>query len=226
MPYSVIRKIIGERLSESKFSAPHVYFTDTVDTTELNSLRKRINESSDVKVAMSDLLIMAASRALQKFPGINVALEGDQIITYESTNIGVAVSGKNGLVVPVIKNVQDMTLRAISRESRDLIERAKEGHLSPSEYTGGTFSISNLGMFGIGNFTAIINPPEAAILSISSVRKAAVVLTDENGNDTIAIRPVMNIQLSVDHRLIDGLLASQFLEYYKYLLENPIEILM
>ena len=226
VPYAGVRKIIGDRLSESKFTAPHLYFTDAVDTTELASMRHKINESGDVKIAMSDLLTMAASRALQKFPGINVALENDQIVTYESTNIGVAVAGKNGLVVPVIKNVQDKTLRAVSAESRELIERAKDGRLSPAEYSDGTFTISNLGMFGIGNFTAIINPPESAILSISSVRKSAVVLTDEDGNDTIAIRPMMNIQLSVDHRVIDGLLASQFLEYYKYLLENPLQILM
>lgn len=226
VPYNGVRKIIGDRLSQSKFTAPHLYFTDAVDTTELTAMRKKINESGDTKIAVSDLLTMAASRALQKFPGINVALEDDQVVTYESTNIGVAVAGNNGLVVPVIKNVQDKTLRAISAESRDLIERAKDGKLSPAEYSGGTFTISNLGMFGIGNFTAIINPPESAILSISSVRKSAVVLTDEDGNDTIAIRPMMNIQLSVDHRVIDGLLASQFLEYYKYLLENPLQILM
>lgn len=226
VPYNGVRKIIGDRLSESKFTAPHLYFTDAVDTTELTAMRKKINESGDTKIAVSDLLTMAASRALQKYPEINVALEGDQVVTYESTNIGVAVAGKNGLVVPVIKNVQDKTLRTISAESRDLIERAKDGRLSPAEYSGGTFTISNLGMFGIGNFTAIINPPESAILSISSVRKAAVVLTDEDGNDTIAIRPMMNIQLSVDHRVIDGLLASQFLEYYKYLLEKPLQILM
>ena len=226
VPYNGVRKIIGDRLSESKFTAPHLYFTDAVDTTELTAMRKKINDSGDTKIAVSDLLTMAASRALQKYPEINVALEDGQLVTYESTNIGVAVAGKNGLVVPVIKNAQDKTLRAISAESRDLIERAKDGRLSPAEYSGGTFTISNLGMFGIGNFTAIINPPESAILSISSVRKAAVVLTDEDGNDTIAIRPMMNIQLSVDHRVIDGLLASQFLEYYKYLLENPLQILM
>ena len=146
-------------------------------------------------------------------------------MTYKSTNIGVAVAGDNGLIVPVIKNVQEKTLTAISEENRDLVDRAKEGHLKPEEYSGGTFSISNLGMFGIGNFTAIINPPEAAILSISSVRKTPVVI-EEDGEDKIEIRPMMNIQLSVDHRLIDGLLASQFVEYMKELLEKPLKILL
>ena len=132
------------------------------------------------------------------------------------------MAGDNGLVVPVIKNVQNKTLTDVARESKDLVARAREGRLAPEEYSEGTFSISNLGMFGIGNFTAI----ESAILSVSSVRKTPVVVTGENGEDAIAIRPMMNIQLSVDHRVIDGLLASQFVEYMKQLLEHPIQILM
>ena len=225
-PYKGVRKIIGEKLAHSKFTAPHLYFTDAVDTTAMTAFRKKLNETSEVKIAFSDLLTMAACKALKKFPGINVTLKNDQIITYKSINVGTAVAGNNGLVVPVIKNVQNKTLTDVAKESKDLVARAKEGKLTPEEYSEGTFSISNLGMFGIGNFTAIINAPEAAILSVSSVRKTPVVVTDEDGNDTIAIRPMMNIQLSVDHRLIDGLLASQFVEYMKELLENPIQILM
>lgn len=224
-PYKGVRKIIGDKLAESKFTAPHLYFTDAVDTTNLTAFRKQMNEVSERKITVSDLLVYAASKALQKFPGINVSLVDGNIITYKSTNIGVAVAGDNGLIVPVIKNVQEKTLTAVSEENRDLVDRAKEGHLKPEEYSGGTFSISNLGMFGIGNFTAIINPPEAAILSVSSVRKTPVVI-EEDGEDKIVIRPMMNIQLSVDHRLIDGLLASQFVEYMKELLENPLKILM
>ena len=207
VPYKGVRKIIGDKLAESKFTAPHLYFTDAVDTTNMTAFRKQMNEVSDRKITVSDILVYAASKALQKFPGINSSLVDGNIVTYKSTNIGVAVAGDNGLIVPVIKNVQEKTLTAISEENRDLVDRAKEGHLKPEEYSGGTFSISNLGMFGIGNFTAIINPPEAAILSISSVRKTPVVI-EEDGEDKIVIRPMMNIQLSVDHRLIDGLLAS------------------
>ena len=225
-PYKGIRKIIGDKLAQSKFTAPHLYFTDSVDTTALTAFRKQLNESSEVKIAVSDLLTMAACKALKKFPGVNCTLQGDQIVYYESINVGTAVAGDNGLVVPVVKNVQNKSLTDVAKESKDLVARAKEGRLAPVEYSGGTFSISNLGMFGIGNFTAIINVPEAAILSVSSVRKTPVVVTDENGEDTIAIRPMMNIQLSVDHRLIDGLLASQFVEYMKLLLEEPIRILM
>ena len=171
VPYKGVRKIIGDKLAESKFTAPHLYFTDAVDTTNMTAFRKQMNEVSDRKITVSDILVYAASKALQKFPGINSSLVDGNIVTYKSTNIGVAVAGDNGLIVPVIKNVQEKTLTVISEENRDLVDRAKEGHLKPEEYSGGTFSISNLGMFGIGNFTAIINPPEAAILSISSVRK-------------------------------------------------------
>lgn len=224
-PYKGIRKIIGDKLAQSKFSAPHLYFTDYVDTTKLTAFRKELNETAEEKISVSDLLILAASKALQKYPEINSSLANDKIIAYKSTNVGMAVAGDNGLIVPVVKNVQEKSLTAVARETKDLIHRARAGKLNSDEYSGGTFSISNLGMFGIDNFTAIINPPEAAILSVSSVRKKPVVV-NEDGEDKLAIRPLMNIQLSVDHRIIDGLLASQFVEYVKELLENPIKILM
>ena len=225
-PYKGVRKIIGEKLAQSKFTAPHLYFTDAVDTTKLTAFRAELNANSEVKIAVSDLLTMAACKALKKYPGINVSLQDEKIITWKSINVVTAVAGSNGLVVPVIKNVQTKSITDVATESRDLVGRALEGKLAPAEYSNGTFTISNLGMFGIGNFTAIINGTESAILSVSSVRKTPVVVTDENGEDTIAIRPMMNIQLSVDHRVIDGLLASQFVEYMKQLLENPVKILM
>ena len=226
IPYSGVRKIIGDRLSQSKFTAPHLYFTDSIDTTNLTAVRKMLNEKSEQKIAFSDLLVKAVSKALVKFPNVNASLVDNEIVVYKSTNIGSAVAGDNGLIVPVIKNAQEKTLTQIAQESRDLVERAKTGRLKPEEYSGGTFSISNLGMFGIENFTAIINPPEAAILSVSSIRKKAVVVTNEAGEDEICIRPMMNIQLTVDHRIIDGLLASQFVEYVKKLLEEPLKILI
>lgn len=224
-PYKGIRKIIGDKLAESKFTSPHLYFTDSIDTTNMTAFRKQINAVAERKITVSDILVYAASKALRKYPQINASLVNGEIISYESTNIGVAVAGENGLIVPVIKNVQEKTLTKVSEENRDLVDRAKEGKLSPEEYSGGTFSISNLGMFGIGNFTAIINPPEAAILAVSSVRKTPVVVERE-GIDQIEIRPMMNIQLTVDHRLIDGLLAAQFVAYLKELLENPLKILV
>ena len=224
-PYSGVRKIIGEKLAESKFTAPHLYFTDAVDTTNMTAFRKQLNEVSERKITVSDLLVYAAGKALQKYPQINSSLVDGNIICYKSANVGVAVAGDNGLVVPVIKNVQEKTLTDISAENRDLVDRAKVGRLKPQEYSDGTFSISNLGMFGIDNFTAIINKPESAILSVSSVRKKPIVI-EEDGEDKIVIRPMMNIQLSVDHRVIDGLLAAQFVGYMKELLENPLKILM
>lgn len=226
IPYSGVRKIIGDRLSQSKFTAPHLYFTDSIDTTNLTAFRKMLNEKSEQKIAFSDLMVKAVSKALVKFPNVNASLVDNEIVVYKSANIGSAVAGDNGLIVPVIKNAQEKTLTQIAQESRDLVERAKTGRLKPEEYSGGTFSISNLGMFGIENFTAIINPPEAAILSVSSIRKKAVVVTNETGEDEICIRPMMNIQLTVDHRIIDGLLASQFVEYVKELLEEPLKILI
>lgn len=224
-PYKGVRKIIGDKLAQSKFTAPHLYFTDAVDTTHMTAFRKSLNEVSERKITVSDLLVFAAGKALQKYPQVNASLVDGNIVCYKSANIGVAVAGDNGLIVPVIKNVQEKSLTQVSAENRDLVDRAREGRLNPEEYSGGTFSISNLGMFGIDNFTAIINPPEAAILSVSSVRKKAVVV-EKDGEDVIEIRPMMNIQLSVDHRLIDGLLAAQFVGYIKELLENPLKILM
>ena len=226
VPYTGVRKIIGDRLSASKFSAPHIYFTDSVDTTNLTALRVRINEESETKVAVSDLLILAASKALQRYPEVNVSLVGDSVVRYASVNVGIAVAGAAGLIVPVVKNTQEKPLSAIAVETRDLVARAKAGRLLPDEFSGGTFSISNLGMFGIENFTAIINPPESAILAVSSVRKTPVVVTGPDGADRVDIRPMMNIQLTADHRVIDGLLAAQFLSCVKALLENPIRILV
>ena len=225
-PYKGVRKVIGERLAQSASEAPHVYFTDSVDTTSLTAFRAQLNASGESKVAVSDLLIMAASRTLRQYPDVNVSLVGDEVVCYKSTNVGIAVAGNSGLIVPVVKNVQEKHLTDVAAETRDLVERAKEGRLDPSEYSGGTFTISNLGPFGIENFTAIVNPPESAILAVSAVKKTPVVETDEEGNDTVVIRPMMNIQLSVDHRVIDGLLAARFVKYFKELLENPIRILM
>ncbi|MDR2503035.1 MAG: 2-oxo acid dehydrogenase subunit E2 [Deltaproteobacteria bacterium] len=224
-PYSGIRRIIGERLADSKFSAPHAYFADSVDVARLNAFRAQLLEGG-VRAGFSDLLILAVCKALRRYPEINVSLEGDRIVAYAGINIGLAVAGNNGLVVPVVKDAQEKSLENIAAETRDLVERARAGRLLPEEYSGGTFTISNLGPFGLEDFTAIINPPEAAILAVSAVRKKAVVISGADGEDAIAVRPVMGIRLSADHRLIDGLLAANFIKYLKELLENPIRMLV
>ena len=145
-PYKGVRKIIGDKLSESKFTMPHLYFTDAVDTTNMTAFRKQLNAVAERKITVSDLIVYAAGKALAKFPQVNSSLVDGNVVVYESKNVGVAVAGDNGLIVPVIKNVQEKTLTQVSAEQRDLVDRAKAGKLMPDEYSGGTFSITNLGM--------------------------------------------------------------------------------
>lgn len=223
--YSGARKIIGDRLSQSKFTAPHLYFTTSVDVSGLVALRKQVNSAQEQKISLNDFIIGAVIKALQKYPELNSSLQGDKILQYEDVNIGVAVGLESGLIVPVIKQAQNKKLSQIARESQVLAEKARNGKLLPDEYQGGTFTLSNLGMFGIENFTAIINPPEAGILSISAVKKTAVVV-EENGEDKVLIRPMMNITVSVDHRIIDGMVATRFINEVKALIENPFNIII
>jgi pyruvate dehydrogenase E2 component (dihydrolipoamide acetyltransferase) len=226
VPYEGVRKIIGDRLSQSKFTAPHLYFTQKVNLEKLLDIRKQVNAAQDQKVSVTDFIARAVSKALQTYPDMNSALIGDKIQKYKYVNLGIAVAAPGGLIVPVVKQIDKKSVVEIAKETSVLFEKAKEGKLQPNEYSGGTFTISNLGMFGIENFTAIINPPEAGILSISSTKDEAVVVVDDDGNKSIAIKPMMNITVTVDHRLIDGLLAAQFVTEVKRLLENPIELLI
>jgi len=226
IPYSGVRRIIGERLSESKFTSPHLYFTQKVNLEKLLDLRKQINEAQDKKTSVTDYIVRACVISLQKYPDMNSTLSGDQIIKYKTINLGIAVAAPTGLIVPVVKDAEKKTLLEISKDSGALFEKARAGKLSPDEYSGGTFTVSNLGMFGIENFTAIINPPESGILSVSATKDEPFVETDESGNKAITIKPMMNITLSVDHRIIDGLLAAQVVTEIKRLLENPIELLI
>jgi pyruvate dehydrogenase E2 component (dihydrolipoamide acetyltransferase) len=226
IPYEGVRKIIGTRLAESKFTAPHLYFTQKVDLNELLPLRALINSKQEKKTSVTDYIARAVVLALQKYPEMNASLVGNVIEQYANVNLGIAVASPTGLIVPVVRNAQDLSVVALSKASAPLFERAREGRLAPDEYQGGTFTISNLGMFGIENFTAIINPPEVGILAISATKDEPAVVTDADGGKNIEIRPLMNITLSVDHRLIDGLLAAQFVGEVKRLLENPIELLI
>jgi len=225
-PYAGVRKIIGSRLAESKFTAPHLYFTQKADLSELLPLRARINAAQEKKTSVTDFVARASVLTLRKHPAMNASLVGDMIELYENVNIGLAVASPTGLIVPVVKDAQDLSVVALSKRASVLIGKARDGKLMPDEYSGGTFTISNLGMFGIENFTAIINPPEAGILAVSSTKDEAVVVTGGNGEKRIEIRPMMSITLSVDHRLIDGLLAAQFVTEIKRLLENPLELMI
>lgn len=221
LPYSGVREIIGKRLSASKISAPHVYFTQKVDMEELLRLRKQINKAAGGKTSVTDYIVRAVVLAAEKYPGINASLQGDKIEEYSSVNVGIAVASPAGLIVPVIKNAEKMGLMDIQKASSGLVEKARQGKLTPDEYNGGTFTISNLGMFGIENFTAIINPPEAAILAVSATKDEPCIVEKQ-----VRIKPMMNITLSVDHRIIDGLLAARFVTEVKILLENPAGLLI
>lgn len=226
VPYAGVRKVIGDRMSESKFTAPHLYFTQKVDMDAVIKLRKQVNAAQEKKTSVTDFISRAVVIALEKYPDMNSALIGDKIVKYKTINLGIAVAAPTGLIVPNIKDAETKSVVELSKASSPLFAKAREGKLAPDEYSGGTFTISNLGMFGIENFTAIINPPEVAILSISSTKDEAVVLTKEDGSKEIGIRPMMNIQVTVDHRVIDGLLAAQFVTEVKTLLENPISLLV
>lgn len=226
IPYTGIRRVIGERMSESKFTAPHLYFTKEVDMSKVLETRQQLNRAQSHKISITDFISAATIKALEKFPDINSSLQGDHIIKYKTVNLGIAVAAPSGLIVPVVREAEKKDILCLSEEAARLFERAREGKLLPSEYTGGTFTISNLGMFGIDNFTAIINQPESAILAVSATVKKPVVVSNGNGNDEIVIRPMANITLTVDHRVIDGLMAAQFVVEVKEYLENPVALIL
>lgn len=226
VPYAGVRKIIGNRLAESKFTAPHLYFTQKVNLDELLKLRKSVNSAQTKKTSVTDYIAKAVINTLVKFPDMNASLVGENIEKYKSVNLGIAVAAPTGLIVPNVKSSEKKSLLEISEEASVLFEKARNGKLHPDEYNGGTFTISNLGMFGIENFTAIINPPEIGILAISATKDEPLVVTGKDGIKSVEIRPMMNITLSVDHRVIDGLLAAEFVTEIKRVLENPLEILL
>jgi pyruvate dehydrogenase E2 component (dihydrolipoamide acetyltransferase) len=222
---SSIRKVIAERLSESKKNIPHFYLTVDCNLDNLIKARKEINlllKKDDLKISVNDFIIRSAALSLHKVPESNVSWQGDHILQYNSSDISVAVSIEGGLITPVIFNAEKKGLVDISKEMKDLAHRARLGKLSPVEFQGGSFSISNLGMYGIKQFNAIINPPQACILSVGSGEKRAVI--SENGD--IISSTVMTCTLSVDHRAVDGVVGANFLKVFKSLVENPVLMLL
>jgi pyruvate dehydrogenase E2 component (dihydrolipoamide acetyltransferase) len=216
---SPVRKIIARRLVESKQTIPHFYLTLDVDMRAAWRLRKQYNESSEEerKVSFNDLVVRACVLALEKFPQLNSRLEGEIIKTAASINVGVAVSLEEGLVVPVVRDAQTKSISTVGREVRSLAERARKGELKAEEYSGGTFTVSNLGMYDITQFQAIINAPEAAILAVGAVRDTPIV-----ENEQVVPGKQMFLTISVDHRLVDGQLAARFLQEVKRLLQSPM----
>jgi pyruvate dehydrogenase E2 component (dihydrolipoamide acetyltransferase) len=219
IPVSQMRKTIARRLAESKFTAPHFYLTMEINMDNAIQVRKSINEISQVKVSFNDIVIKAAAVALRMHPDVNVSWLGDKIRRNHHVHIGVAVAVKDGLVVPVVRFADGKTFSHIAAEVKNLAQKAHDKKLQPSDWEGSTFTISNLGMFGIEEFTAIINPPDACILAVGGIKETAVV---KNGQ--LAVGNVMKVTLSCDHRAVDGAVGSAFLKTLKGLLEDPIKI--
>ncbi len=218
---SQVRNIIAKRLSESKFSAPHYYLMVEINMDKAIEARKEINSLPDTKISFNDMIIKATAVALRKHPQVNSSWAGDKIIHRGNINIGVAVAIPDGLVVPVLKNTDQMTYTQISAAVKDMAGRAKNKGLKANEMEGSTFSISNLGMFGIETFTSIINQPNAAILSVGAIIEKPVV---KNGQ--IVVGNIMKLSLACDHRVVDGATGAQFLQTLKTYLESPLTLLL
>jgi len=220
-PNSNIRKVIARRLSESKQTVPHFYLTVDCEIDELLAARKRINEEHGLKISVNDIVIKAAAVALKKVPAANASWDDEGILLYDHADISVAVATPSGLITPIVKAAEGKGLEVISTEMKDLAGRAREGKLKPEEFQGGTFSVSNLGMFGIREFAAIINPPQGCILAVGAGEARAVVRDGE-----LAVATVMSCTLSVDHRVVDGAVGAEFMAIFKRLIENPLAMLL
>jgi len=218
---SQMRKVIARRLGESKFAAPHFYLTMEINMDKAIEARKSMNEVSPVKISFNDMVIKAAAVALRKHPGVNSSWLEDRIRTNHHVHIGVAVAVDEGLLVPVVRFADNKPLSHISAEVKDLGGKAKSKKLQPQEMEGNTFTISNLGMFGIEEFTAIINPPDACIMAVGGIKQTAIVKDGQ-----LAIGNIMKVTMSCDHRVVDGAVGSAFLQTFKSLLEDPVRILV
>jgi pyruvate dehydrogenase E2 component (dihydrolipoamide acetyltransferase) len=221
LPITQMRKTIAKRLAESKFTAPHFYLTKEIKMDAVMEARSRMNEYSETKISVNDLVIKAVALALKKHPNINSAWLGDKIRRNHHVHIGVAVAVEDGLLVPVVRFADSKSLSQIGTEVKDLAGKAKNKELQPKDWEGNTFTISNLGMFGIDEFTAIVNMPDACILAVGSSKETVLV---ENG----VMRPghVMKVTLSCDHRVVDGVSGAKFLQTFQDLLEEPVRLLV
>ena len=227
VPNSSIRKVIARRLAESKATIPHFYVSTDVEIDALLKIRADLNARSPkdgpgaYKLSVNDLVIKATAVTLRRFPNVNAMWTEDAILQLHDVDISVAVSIPDGLITPIVKNADIKGLAAISTEMKDLAARAKTGKLKPEEFQGGGFSISNMGMYGVRDFAAIINPPQAGILAVSAGEQRPVVK-----NGALAIATVMTLTLSVDHRVIDGALAAEFLQALKRNIEDPLSLML
>jgi pyruvate dehydrogenase E2 component (dihydrolipoamide acetyltransferase) len=214
----LLRKVIGKRLLESKLTIPHFYLFDEVNMEKAARLRKVLNKDGKNRISYNDIIVKAGALALVEYPGCNVSYEDDKIRQYSAANINIAVSIEGGLLIPVLRNCEQKSLFQISEEAKVLVEKARSKKLRPREGMGGTFTISNLGVFGLEGSFSIINPPQALILTTGVIKDVPVV---EDGKITIGLR--MKMTLSCDHRAVDGAIGAEFLAYVKKILEDPEE---
>lgn len=221
LPNSGMRKTIAKRLTEAWQTIPHFGLAVDCEIDNLMKLRAELNAKSGEKISVNDFVMKAVAIALARFPAANVSWHEDGILQYENVDVSVAVSTDGGLITPIVKNADRKGLATISAEVKELAKKAKEGKLKPEEYQGGTFSVSNLGMFGIKSFTSIINPPQSCILSVGAGEKRPVVK-----GDALAIATVMSLTLTVDHRSVDGAVGAEFLKLLKGLIEDPITLML
>ena len=220
---SAMRKTIAERLVKSKNDAPHFYLSLDCNIDELLKVRKTLNSKSndEYKISVNDMIIKASGATLLKVPKANASWENENTKFFNNTDISVAVAIEGGLITPIVKNVQSKGLLEISNDMKNLSSKAKDGKLQPDEYIGGSFSISNLGMYGIKEFSAVINPPQGCILAVGSGEKRPIVINNE-----ISIATIMTVTLSCDHRVVDGAVGAEFLSEFKNLIENPSLLLL
>ena len=222
VPNSGVRKVIARRLLESKQTVPHFYLSLDCELDHLLKIRKELNDTAtDYKISVNDFIIKATALALVKFPAANVSWTEEAILQYERADISVAVATPNGLITPIIKDAANKSLKDISIEMKELAAKARDGKLKPQEFQGGTISVSNLGMFGIREFAAIINPPQGAILAIGAGEQRALVKEGQ-----VKIANVMTVTMSVDHRAIDGAVGAEFLQVFKKLIESPVSLIL
>ncbi|WP_353276997.1 pyruvate dehydrogenase complex dihydrolipoamide acetyltransferase [Wolbachia endosymbiont (group B) of Villa cingulata] len=219
---SNMRQVIAQRLVESKQNIPHFYLTVDCHVDKLISLKNEVNSANENnKVTINDLIIKAVAFSMKKFPDINSSWIDTKIVRYSNIDISIAVALEDGLITPIVKNADEKSVLSISKEVKDLVNRARSGKLKPEEFQGGGFTISNLGMFSIKTFSAIINPPQSCIMAVGESKKQPVVIGEK-----IEIAEIMTVTLSVDHRAVDGALGAKFLNAFKYYIENPTVMLL
>ncbi|GAP62107.1 pyruvate dehydrogenase E2 component [Ardenticatena maritima] len=224
IPLTRMRQRIAEVMTASKAPVPHFYVTMSIDMDAAMALRQQINATladEGIKVSVNDMIVKAAALALRKFPNINASFAGDKIIRHGDVNVGIAVAVESGLLTVVVRNADQKSLSQIAAEARAKVQRAREGKVQPDDIGGSTFTVSNLGMYGVDSFVAVITPPEAAILAVGGVQKVPVVRNDE-----IVVGQVLKVTLSADHRVTDGAEAAEFLVEFKRLLENPMRLML